>query len=654
MRITSRVVLLLTLALLTGCGEGKNPQPIGSGGAEEPCAQHNPLRNVYFGDLHVHTTYSFDAHTFDVRTTPAQAYRFARGEPVALPPLDANGHGTRTPAPRSAARLRGGHRSLRVPRRGRGLYDAGLAGLRLNHAVRSSASAATRPSRTSGGPAGAAQSAALRRRLRRRRRCVRDAAGGRLAAHSRPPSRLRPQRRAPSPRFVAYEYSAQPRRQHAASQRHLPQRARAVSDHVLRAADAAGTVEGAAERPAWTPAPAATCSPFPHNSEREQRPHVRRRVSRRRKRSTSNARRRRSAPAWSRWSRSSSTRATRSASTASRGIVGAPGRAVRLREAAHARRSRTAATAPAPSAPAAAGCVSRLDFVRGALLAGLQEAAAPRRQPVPPRHHRQHRHAQRHAGRGRRGSASSATAAPTTTRPPSTLGHGVADPGWRSSSTPAASPACGPRRTRAPSIFDALRRREVFGTSGTRITRALLRRLESARRACAATRRCSQKATPAACRWAACCPPRPRSAAAPDVSWCRRCAIRARGAPGHAAAAPADRSRAGSTTAQPHQQVYDVAGDPDNGASVDLDTLRAARRRVRLRCAPSGPTRASTRRSRRSTTLRVVENPTCRWSTYVCNALAGRRSARRLQRPGVPKTIQERAWTSPIWYQPGG
>ena len=96
MRITSRVVLLLTLALLTGCGEGKNPQPIGTGGAGEPCAGRNPLRNAYFGDLHVHTTYSFDAQIYEVRTTPPEAYRFARGEPVSLPPLDANGQGTRT------------------------------------------------------------------------------------------------------------------------------------------------------------------------------------------------------------------------------------------------------------------------------------------------------------------------------------------------------------------------------------------------------------------------------------------------------------------------------------------------------------------------------------------------------------------------------
>jgi hypothetical protein len=40
----------------------------------------NPIRNAYFGDLHVHTAYSFDAYAFGTTATPSDAYRYARGD----------------------------------------------------------------------------------------------------------------------------------------------------------------------------------------------------------------------------------------------------------------------------------------------------------------------------------------------------------------------------------------------------------------------------------------------------------------------------------------------------------------------------------------------------------------------------------------------
>ena len=42
-------------------------------------------RKAYFGDLHVHTTLSFDASAFGTTASPADAYRYARGEAISHP-----------------------------------------------------------------------------------------------------------------------------------------------------------------------------------------------------------------------------------------------------------------------------------------------------------------------------------------------------------------------------------------------------------------------------------------------------------------------------------------------------------------------------------------------------------------------------------------
>ena len=42
-------------------------------------------RKAYFGDLHVHTTYSFDGYAFGTLATPYDAYRFAKGESISNP-----------------------------------------------------------------------------------------------------------------------------------------------------------------------------------------------------------------------------------------------------------------------------------------------------------------------------------------------------------------------------------------------------------------------------------------------------------------------------------------------------------------------------------------------------------------------------------------
>jgi hypothetical protein len=110
-----------------------------------------------------------------------------------------------------------------------------------------------------------------------------------------------------------------------------------------------------------------------------------------------------------------------------------------------------------------------------------------------------------------------------------------------------------------------------------------------------------------------------------------------------------------------HERVYDVAGDADNGAGVDLAT-----------CTPTGTGHPSLctvwqdpkfRPDERAFYYaRILENPVCRWSTRLCNDLGvdcsnlGSVPSEYIECCGnlVDKSIQERAWTSPIFYQPEG
>ncbi len=60
-----------------------------------PCADRDPLRQAFWGELHVHSALSMDAWLWDVRNGPDDVFRFAKGETTWFPPLDENGRPTR-------------------------------------------------------------------------------------------------------------------------------------------------------------------------------------------------------------------------------------------------------------------------------------------------------------------------------------------------------------------------------------------------------------------------------------------------------------------------------------------------------------------------------------------------------------------------------
>ena len=205
-------------------------------------------------------------------------------------------------------------------------------------------------------------------------------------------------------------------------------------------------------------------------------------------------------------------------------------------------------------------------------------------------------------------------------------------------------------------LFDAMRRRETFGTSGPRMVARFFGGWSYAADLCHDPALVA-KGYAGGVPMGGDLPSRPDAASAPVF------VVSALRDPGGAGVPSTPLQRIQIVKGwidhgQAREQTYEVAGDPATGASVDPTT-----------CAPQGRGFDQLCQVWRDPAFdpttpafyyaRVVENPSCRWSTWVCHRAAVDCAAGNVPAalaaccdPAIPRTIQERAWTAPIWFTP--
>ena len=86
------ILFIFLLLFISACSDGNDSKELDDLTSFEdrqkqiqPRPAPNPDRNAYFGDLHVHTENSFDAYSFGTLSTPDDAYRYAQGEAIPHP-----------------------------------------------------------------------------------------------------------------------------------------------------------------------------------------------------------------------------------------------------------------------------------------------------------------------------------------------------------------------------------------------------------------------------------------------------------------------------------------------------------------------------------------------------------------------------------------
>jgi hypothetical protein len=634
--LTAGGVLWASCAALLACSREEPP----ADGAATPappaaassCPDRDPERRVFFGDLHVHTARSMDAYIFAARATPDDAYRFARGEPLRLAPFEADGRGTR---PVQLAR----------PLDFAAVTDHSefFGGVQL-------CAAADSPQRAGElcqeylepfDPRATGSLAASVREIGRRmdllksaEHCGADGAACRSAAgevwREMQASAARWLEPCRFTTFVAYEYSPIP--EFTKLHRNVIFRGDSVPVLPISSLDepSAAGLWRRLRRECDEAGRGCESLAIPHNPN------------------LSNGQMFAVEAGGSRESRAELARLRAAVepllemmqmkgdSECASGMWQVMG----SDELCEFEKLRVNPTPPdceggtGKGALIGEGCASRLDFARYALLEGLRQEAELGVNPYKPGFIAS---TDIHDGTPGRVDEWAVDAIGARARPAPGMNPGGLAAIWAEENT-------------RDALFAAMRRRETYATSGPRITARFFGGWDYPEDLCA------------------------------DPDWIRRGYsggvpmggdLPAAGAPGTRPVFAVSALRDPGTPEHPggllqriqivkawvsddgtfQQRVHDVAGDPDAAAGVDPQT-----------CAPHGPGAESLCAVWRDPEFdpgqrvfyyaRILENPSCRHTAWACATLAAAERPAWCSDPGVPATIQERAWTSPIWYTP--